>query len=82
LDGHGTTGDHVAEYARRELIRELGAQTQREASAKAINEGIRRSFLRVDESIPRKSADGRGATASIVLRKNDTLVVLEIDDHS
>jgi serine/threonine protein phosphatase PrpC len=82
LDGHGTTGHHVSEYATGELIRQLGAQLKREDtdSVETIQEGIRDAFLRVDESIPRKSANDGGATASIVLRKKDTLFVANAGD--
>jgi serine/threonine protein phosphatase PrpC len=80
LDGHGTMGHHVSEYAQGELIRQLGAQLNIEDSVETIKEGIRQAFLRVDESIPKQSASRGGATASIVLRKNDTLFVVNAGD--
>jgi serine/threonine protein phosphatase PrpC len=65
LDGHGTMGHHVSEYAHGELSRQLGAQLNREYSKETIKEGIRQTFLRVDESVPKQSASRGGATASL-----------------
>jgi serine/threonine protein phosphatase PrpC len=88
LDGHGSTGHHIAEYARGELIHQLGMLLLKEGdddhddhdSGEIMQEDIRQAFLRVDESIPRDLATGGGATVSIVLRRNDTLFVANAGD--
>jgi len=73
LDGHGSKGHHVAEWARHELLRRLPLQLSTLNGSDDPSRLIQSTVIDVDRDMPAWMASDGGATASFVVRRGDAL---------
>ena len=71
MDGHGSAGHFVAEYARHDLLRriQMGLATMTKPDdTEAVEQWLRDAFQETDQAIPDNLAQEGGCTSSVVLQ--------------